>query len=424
MSFNKHEQNNQLETFLEKIYQNKKEINLGLTRIKKIANKLDLLKDLPPIILVAGTNGKGSTVKFLESYLSFAKITNFSFTSPHILEITERIKINQQQVQRARLTSVLMNVYEKSEQKLTYFELLTLSALKILKQEQIQVAIFEVGLGARLDATNILDPIISVISSIGFDHKEYLGNTLEEIAFEKAHVFRKNKIAIVSCNHKIQSYPNYAKKIGAILKENNKDFFITKNQSEFIYQDKNQSFSIKKSSLHPDNIANSLSVLTHLLPVFNQKTEQNIIDQTLENLSFMGRFFKIKRTPDIYLDVAHNYDSAKFLSANIRNLKKNKDAKIYAVFSALDTKDLAYLELFKNKIDKFYIAKLNTSSAANLEKITCYLKKYSLEYLDFNTIKDAYSFSCQNVKKSDKIICFGSFHLVQEILQACQITKV
>ena len=166
-------------------------IDFKLERILSVYEKLDVAKVAKKIITVAGTNGKGSTVSFLESILCKNNINVGTFTSPHILKYNERIKINGKEID----DESLLNVFELIDQKrgnttLTYFEFATLSAFYLFSKADLDVVVLEVGLGGRLDATNIIDSDISIITSIGIDHTEFLGDTIDSIALEKAGVMR------------------------------------------------------------------------------------------------------------------------------------------------------------------------------------------------------------------------------------------
>ena len=173
-------------------------MDFSLHRIKEVAEKLKIINREEVIITVAGTNGKGSTVAFLESILVEHGYKVGSYTSPHVIKYNERIKINKEPVTDEEICQAFDEIDKiRKDTSLTYFEFATLASLLIFKKNKIDVVILEVGLGGRLDAVNIIDPNISVITNIGMDHEDILGNDLESIAYEKAGVMRKNKSTVI-----------------------------------------------------------------------------------------------------------------------------------------------------------------------------------------------------------------------------------
>ena len=167
------------------------EIQLGLSRVKECAAQLGLLQVEACVITVSGTNGKGSTVAALEAIYIAAGYEVASYTSPHLLQFNERIRINNQPISDTDLCAAFTAISQSSNaNQLTYFEMTTLAALWHFKQLELDVVILEVGLGGRLDATNIIDPNLAIITTVDFDHQEYLGHTQEEIGYEKAGILR------------------------------------------------------------------------------------------------------------------------------------------------------------------------------------------------------------------------------------------
>ena len=165
-------------------------IELGLSRCSEISNKLDLMKPAPIVVTVAGTNGKGSSVAFLESVWRKAGFVTATYTSPHVVDYSERIKIRGKPVEQEAICQAFSQLAALEETRLlTYFEFITIASFIIFNKHEIDVAILEVGLGGRLDAVNIVDPDVALITSIGLDHQDLLGNSREEIAAEKAGIY-------------------------------------------------------------------------------------------------------------------------------------------------------------------------------------------------------------------------------------------
>ena len=174
-----------------------KAIDLGLERIKSVAEELDLLNPAPYVITVGGTNGKGTTCRLLETILLNHGLRVGVYSSPHLLRYNERVRIQNQDLPDEMHTASFDFIEKHKTQSLTYFEFSTLSALHLFKQAKLDVVILEVGLGGRLDATNIVDNDLAVITSIDIDHTDFLGSTREEIGFEKAGIFRANKPVVI-----------------------------------------------------------------------------------------------------------------------------------------------------------------------------------------------------------------------------------
>ena len=201
-------------------------IDFKLERIKSVYEKLDIKSIADKVIIVAGTNGKGSTVAILESILFENKFSVGTFTSPHIKRYNERIKIDKEEVTSAELIESFKMIDKlRGETTLTYFEFATLTAFYLFSKKNLDYVVLEVGLGGRLDATNIIDSTLSIITSIGIDHTEFLGTTIDSIALEKAGVMRP----FAPCIYADQSPPSvllsYAKKNGSNFLYNQNDFF-------------------------------------------------------------------------------------------------------------------------------------------------------------------------------------------------------
>ena len=197
--------------YIEKIHFN--QIDLGLERVLQVKEKAGINPDFP-IILVGGTNGKGSTCAFIESILNESNLKVGCYTSPHFINFNERIRINKNEASDNKIVDALNYLENKRENiSLTYFELTTLAAVEVFIKEKVDIAILEVGLGGRLDAVNIFNPIMSIITSVSLDHQNYLGDTVEAIAYEKAGIFRPKNPAIINYKNPTPPLEAIAKKI-------------------------------------------------------------------------------------------------------------------------------------------------------------------------------------------------------------------
>ena len=398
-------------------------IDFKLERILSVYEKLDVTKVAKKIITVAGTNGKGSTVSFLESILCKNNINVGTFTSPHILKYNERIKINGKEID----DESLLNVFELIDQKrgnttLTYFEFATLSAFYLFSKADLDVVVLEVGLGGRLDATNIIDSDISIITSIGIDHTEFLGDTIDSIALEKAGVMRPFKKCIFAQEKPPSVLYKYSKNKSVNLLIHNNDYTVNR------YSD---SWSIVSKAMEIQDIPNlkmigdyqynyataSVIALNDILPeaLSNQELLKNALCDTL----IPGRFQYLQHSPDIILDVAHNEDAAKSLATNIKRLGYKK---IHVVLGILADKDVySIVKPFSLLVDHWHIGTISSERGMNAEEIKFRIKslfknKFSIE--TYNSISVAYHGAVNQQDDNTLILVYGSFYTVSEALQS------
>jgi dihydrofolate synthase/folylpolyglutamate synthase len=398
-------------------------IDFKLERILSVYEKLDVAKVAKKIITVAGTNGKGSTVSFLESILCKNNINVGTFTSPHILKYNERIKINGKEID----DESLLNVFELIDQKrgnttLTYFEFATLSAFYLFSKADLDVVVLEVGLGGRLDATNIIDSDISIITSIGIDHTEFLGDTIDSIALEKAGVMRPFKKCIFAQENPPSVIYKYSKNKSVNLLTHNNDYTINK-YSDF--------WSIVSKSLEIHDIPNlkmigdyqynyaaaSVIALNDILP--ESLSNQELLKNALCDTMIPGRFQYLQHSPDIILDVAHNEDAAKSLATNIKRLGYKN---IHVVLGILSDKDVySIVKPFSLLVDHWHIGTISSERGMNAEEIKFRIKslfknKFSIETYD--SISAAYHGAINQQDNDTLILVYGSFYTVSEALQS------
>ena len=398
-------------------------IDFKLERILSVDEKIDVAKIAKKIITVAGTNGKGSTVSFLESILCKNNINVGTFTSPHILKYNERIKINGKEID----DESLLNVFELIDQKrgnttLTYFEFATLSAFYLFSKADLDVVVLEVGLGGRLDATNIIDSDVSIITSIGIDHTEFLGDTIDSIALEKAGVMRPFKKCIFAQENPPSVLYKYSKNKSVNLLIHNNDYTVNR------YSD---SWSIVSKAMEIQDIPNlkmigdyqynyataSVIALNDILPeaLSNQELLKNALCDTL----IPGRFQYLQHSPDIILDVAHNEDAAKSLATNIKRLGYKK---IHVVLGILADKDVySIVKPFSLLVDHWHIGTISSERGMNAEEIKFRIKslfknKFSIE--TYNSISAAYHGAVNQQDDNTLILVYGSFYTVSEALQS------
>ena len=398
-------------------------IDFKLERILSVYKKLNISRIANKIITVAGTNGKGSTVSFLESVLNEKKYHVGTFTSPHILRYNERIKINGIEIDDESLLETFEMIDEvRGDTTLTYFEFATLSAFYLFSKSNLDVAVLEVGLGGRLDATNIVDSDISIITSIGIDHTEFLGNTIDSIALEKAGVMRPFKTCIYAQENPPAALLKYAKNKSVNLLIHNNDYRVSLGSSNWSLKSKNNSINeipnLKMIGDYQYNYAGaSLLALDEILPECLR--DHDAIKKALSETEISGRFQYLSKSPDIILDVAHNEDAARSLSDNIKKIGYDK---IIAVLGVLADKDVySIVEPFSSLVDHWYIGTINSERGMNSDEIKFRINsiyKNKLSIGTYASVTSAFNAAKYDQMKDSLLLVYGSFYTVSEALKA------
>ncbi len=378
-------------------------IDLSLKRVKEFKQKLTL-KPKFKIITVAGTNGKGSVCFYINQILKHTNYKIGLYTSPHFFDFNERIVINNEKCSESEILKSLEYIlgFENSD-TLTFFEITTLAAILIFDNHNIDVAILEVGLGGRLDAVNAFEPDISVITSIGLDHTEFLGETLEKIAVEKSGVMRATKPCVIGEEDCIDILKKQASDINSIPYFFNKDF-----DSSVIPFDKSNLTYVQQKNLSCAIFSLQQLGLTELT--------SNLKEELLQQ-NFFGRFNRISTTPEVIIDVAHNLDSVKNL---VQSLIKLGNKKTYFVFSILKDKDLSLIIQLFEKFpyqSEWLVSELNNPRAQKLSFIEQNLEKNNFNFESSDSIKKAYELALNKAANNDRIVVFGSFYVISEIFE-------
>ena len=367
------------------------EIDLGLDRVQTVYQKL--FSDNPPfkIITIAGTNGKGSTAAFIEGIYLQTPFKVGVFSSPHILEYNERFRIDGINVDNKIIVSAFEEIEsERGNVSLTYFEFSTLAALVIFRNLQIDIAILEVGLGGRLDSVNVTSPDLTIITSIDIDHSEYLGNTREKIAIEKAGIMREDIVCICGDQNSPKSLHSEAKRIGSKLEIINIPY-PGRIQMMGAHQRINAQVAIR-----------TVEIMSAEFPIEHLSLEKGI-----SNVSLLGRQ-NIKKIGDkeFLFDVAHNPAAIKKLYETLNN----SDKDYVAIFSALKDKDInQMIDIINPKISKWLIIPINESRGLTTEELSKFFPE-NVQPVAFQSMSEAIqeSFSLQD----KKILIFGSFYTV------------
>ena len=403
-----------------------KEIDMGLERVASVKNRLQIEYNCP-VIMVAGTNGKGSTCAMLEAVLLQAGYRVGLYSKPHFLDFNERARINGENVSDQVLIETFAQVEVAREQtSLTYFEFTTLAICKLLADAPLDVVILEVGLGGRLDAVNVIDADVSIVTSIDIDHVDYLGDTREKIGFEKAGIFRPGKAAICGDPLPPQSLIDHANAIGADLWLFGRDFNYNGDKQQWNFAGRAQrrnslgypSLRGANQLLNASAVLAALEALRHELPVGAQEVRTGLVMVDLP-----GRFQVMPGRPTVVLDVAHNPHAAATLSQNLDNMGFH--AYTYAVFGSMLDKDIeGVIEQLKGKVDHWCVCDLplpRAASAAYLkDKIMTsgLLSDPEKTVTNFNSPEEAYAHALSKAGENDRIAVFGSFLTVAGVMRA------
>lgn len=403
------------------------EIELGLDRIQQVASAMGLSSNWSvPVITVAGTNGKGSSVAILESIYQQAGYRVGSYTSPHLLHYNERIKINRTPVSDDLLCLAFDKVDQARKQgdkeiSLTYFEFGTLAALSILKDAELDIVILEVGLGGRLDAVNIVNATVALITPVAIDHQSWLGNTREEIAEEKAGIIKKGSLVVCSDPLPASAVLNKTIALEAKLFCLKKDFKPEIQTSQWQYQTVTKTITnIPMPSLigiyQIDNAAAAIQVselLTKDLPV-----SDDAIKNAMTDIQLSARFQCIAEGPDVYIDVAHNAHATKSLSDNLK--RQSCEGRTLAVLAMLEDKAICEaLEQLDTQIDRYYLAGLEGNRGMSAEQMKLRIQDcVSSDKLCLNNdVEAALQKARAEATEDDRIIVFGSFLTVAAAMQ-------
>lgn len=377
----------------------KKDLNNTLLLAKHLNNPEKKLK----YIHVAGTNGKGSTSHMLASILQEAGYKVGLYTSPHLKDFRERIKVNGEEISEEFICDFVSKnklFFEKNE--LSFFEMTVGLALEYFIKEKTEINIIEVGMGGRLDSTNIITPLVSVITNIGMDHTQFLGTTLQSIAFEKAGII-KNNIPVV---------------IGEYTKETRKVFLEKVNETNSkIYFASDLINETYPSSLIGDYQIHNKKTVMQTIRVIQAQNQFKISQENIENgflkSKLQGRWQQINSNPKVICDTAHNIDGLKIV---LDQIKKEKFNNLHIVLGLVNDKNLDELLPLFPKSAKYYFCKPNIQRGLNEEALKNKATLFDLKGEAYNSISIAYDSAIKNASKNDFIYIGGSTFVVAEIL--------
>ena len=392
-------------------------IKMGLERVKTIYQTLIPDTFACPIVTVAGTNGKGTTVRNLEQLMTQQGLNVGAYYSPHLIHFNERIQINGQCIDDETLCHCFEVIAQHDPlNQLTYFEFITLAALFYFKSQPLDLIILEVGLGGRLDAVNCVDPNLAIITAVGLDHCDQLGHSLESIGYEKAGIFRPGIPVILGQEAILSSVIDQADKLNVLLYQSGKDFNWVDNLQDCWHINKTiYSRSVKSDFSENDLIAMASSkILADIYPkLFVKESHFEPIKTQLP-----GRFniFDNPRHFKTVLDVAHNAHGTLWLAKKLKQI--HPKGKVIAVWSSFKDKDLtALIEPLIPLVTHWFISELCSERKANLQLLASALSNFNVHPFSMvQDIKLSYSAAQCLAEPNDIILIFGSFETVEILL--------
>jgi dihydrofolate synthase/folylpolyglutamate synthase len=405
-----------------------KSIDLGLERVSTVANRLGINKIANQVITVAGTNGKGSTVTSYETWLQCAGFSVASYTSPHLLRYNERIKFNREMASDEMLCSAFDAIDQaRGDIPLTYFEFGTLAALWLMQRAQPDFAILEVGLGGRLDAVNIIDADMVHLTSIGIDHQSWLGDTREEIGFEKAGVLREGIPVVCNDSEPPQSVLNEISRLRCNSLQYQRDFEMhaTDSKGRYLWKGLDLEFDLNPVLPGMHQVQNLAGVVAglHLLLDSNQIGPSNI-DKNFEGTELIGRFQKVETSlvANVYVDVGHNHDAAKALAKNLSLLKPETGRLIILLGMLNDKESLNFVAELSQVVDDWWLLTLDCDRGLRAEQLQQRISTSVLADKCFEKVEDSLEHALSSLSNQDIMIVTGSFVTVELFLRATSET--
>jgi dihydrofolate synthase/folylpolyglutamate synthase len=383
--------------------QGKTAYKANLNNVLLLSNKLNNPHKKFKSIHVAGTNGKGSSCHMLASVLQESGYKVGLFTSPHLKDFRERIRINGKEITKQFVISFIKDHQDfLEENRLSFFEMTVGMCFSYFEKQQVDIAIIEVGLGGRLDSTNIITPQISLITNIGLDHTDILGDTLSKIAFEKAGII-KNNIPVVISEYQKETYPVFEE----IAKQNNAKIILAENTEVNFKTDLLGDYQL-------DNIKGVVTVLNHLKGF---RTSKNSIKKGLlnvvKNTALKGRWHILNDSPKTILDTAHNKEGLEIV---LNQIKKEKYKQLHIVLGVVKEKNLtAILPLFP-KDAKYYFCCPKIDRGLDAKILQEEASKFNLSGTVFNSVIEAYNEAMNISNNEDLVYVGGSTFVVAEII--------
>ena len=395
-------------------------IDLGLERVAAVARKLEVQNPPYRVITVAGTNGKGSTVAHLEAMLRASGVRCGAFTSPHLIRYNERIRVDGELASDAELVAAFEKIdAARGDITLTFFEYNALAALLVFAERGVSTAILEVGLGGRLDATNLVDADVAVVTSIGVDHRDWLGDTLEQIGAEKAGIFREGRPAVLGTEDMPASVYRAIAVLGAQPIVPGRDFAWNVEANTWTYRGLRRAltrlpFPALAGAIQFRNAATAIAALEALgLPGI---PSEESLSNALRTVTLPGRFQIIPGLVEWIFDVAHNEPAAQVLAINLR--ARSSAGRTIAVTGILRDKDVAAIgAALTDSIDEWIVCSLPGPRGSTADELATLLASSTKIAARADTVDAGCELAKQTAKPGDRIVVFGSFLTVGSALQ-------
>jgi dihydrofolate synthase/folylpolyglutamate synthase len=398
-----------------------KSIDLGLSRVKQVFDRLGPHPERPFTITVGGTNGKGSCVAMLDAILRSAGYRVGTYTSPHLLAYNERIRIDGRPVADAPICAAFERIDRaRGDTSLSFFEFGTLAALDLFSNSGLDVQVLEVGLGGRLDAVNIVDADVALLAAIDIDHQEWLGHTREAIGQEKAGIFRTGRPAVVGDPEVPDSVVRYAVEHGVPLYRLDREFgYRAATETWTWHSGATELAGLPWPAIAGDHqLMNAAAVLEvlHLVKA-ERPVPPGAIGEGLRTLRLAGRFQYFPGPVPVLVDVAHNPQSVKILADYLQSRFQGR--RVHAVFAVMRDKDIAgVVGHIRDRIDRWYLAPLKMPRAATAEQLLEVFREQDITAVEhgFRDAAAAFGRARAAAAEGDLVLVFGSFFLVSEYL--------
>jgi len=398
-----------------------KAIAMGLERVALVHSRMDAALSCP-VVTVTGTNGKGSTCAMLEAIFRCAGHRTGLYTSPHLIRYNERVRIDGEAQRDDALIGAFNAVEDaRDDVPLTYFEYGTLAALRLFAGARLDVAVLEVGLGGRLDAVNVVDADVAVVTSVDLDHMDYLGPTREDIGREKAGIFRAGRPVVCADPDPPSTLVAHADALGAPIAQLGRDYGYAEKAGQWHYwgpggKRHGLPFPALRGAYQLANAASALAAIGSLAQRLH--VSAGAIRDGLVTVELEGRFQVLPGRPTIVLDVAHNPHAARSLAATLASM--GRFPRTIAVFGILADKDVAgVIGAMKERIDHWHVASLpgpRGASAASVATILADAGVAANAVRVFDDVASALAAARSAASEADRIIVFGSFLTVAAAL--------
>jgi dihydrofolate synthase/folylpolyglutamate synthase len=393
-------------------------IDLGLERVARVLARTGWRGFRQPVVTIGGTNGKGSCVALVDSMLRAGGYRVGTFTSPHLVDYRERIRIDGEWISGASLVAAFERIADAlGDDSLTFFEFNTLAALLVLETAAPDAVVLEVGLGGRLDAVNVVDADVAVIVSVGLDHMEYLGPDVESIGREKAGICRAGRPAVCGMREPPRSVMAVARSLGSWLRVRGRDFDGTeRSDGRWDYRDAHGALEglpppALEGVAQVGNAATALAALRELsdrLPL-----SREAIERGLARVQLPGRFQRVPAAGGFewVFDVAHNPDAADVLAANLARHRAR--GRTLAVCGMLSDKDVpAVLASLKGSVDLWFAAATDGPRGLSDQDLAAHAARVGIAMTAGGTVPEAMLAAAGAAQAGDRIVVFGSFHTV------------